>query len=88
MACVRESISGVGFKILLDLFAVSPGPLRYKEPSYEFRNRIAGERKLDNNVAWEYFIMLLDKLTHGVAPIRFIAFSFNRAVVENKVHGK
>lgn len=75
LACVREGISGVGFKILLDLFATSPTPLRYKELPYEFRNRVAGESKLDSNVAWEYFIMLLDKFTHGVVPIRFIAFS-------------
>ena len=38
-------------------------------------NRVAGESKLDTNVAWEYFIMLLDKFTGGVVPIRFIAFS-------------
>ena len=43
LACVREGISGVGFKILLDLFATSPTPLRYKELPYEFRNRVAGE---------------------------------------------
>ena len=75
LACVRKGISGVGFKILLDLFATSPTPLRYKELPYEFRNRIAGTSKLDSNVAWEFFIMLLDKLTHGVVPVRFIAFS-------------
>ncbi|HMN74578.1 MAG TPA: glycosyltransferase family 2 protein [Burkholderiaceae bacterium] len=75
LACVRAGISGVGFKILLDLFATSPVPLRYRELPYEFRNRAAGESKLDSNVAWEFFIMLLDKLTHGVVPIRFIAFA-------------
>ncbi len=75
LACLRAGMSGVGFKILLDLFATSPTPLRFKELPYEFRNRIAGESKLDSNVAWEYFIMLLDKFTHGVVPIRFIAFS-------------
>ncbi len=73
--CVKAGVSGVGFKILLDLFATSPTPLRYRELPYEFRNRVAGESKLDTNVAWEYFIMLLDKLTGGVVPIRFIAFS-------------
>ena len=75
MRCLRAGMSGVGFKILLDLFATSPTPLRYREVPYEFRNRVAGESKLDTNVAWEYFIMLLDKLTGGVVPIRFIAFS-------------
>jgi len=75
LACVRAGMSGVGFKILLDLFATSPTLLRFKELPYEFRNRAAGESKLDSNVAWEFFVMLLDKLTHGVVPIRFIAFS-------------
>ena len=72
---IKAGVSGVGFKILLDLFATSPTPLRYRELPYEFRNRVAGESKLDTNVAWEYFIMLLDKFTGGVVPIRFIAFS-------------
>ncbi len=75
MACVKAGVSGVGFKILLDLFATSPVPLRYRELPYQFRNRVAGESKLDTNVAWEYFIMLLDKFMGGVVPIRFIAFS-------------
>ena len=73
--CIKAGMSGVGFKILLDLFATSPVPLRHRELPYEFRNRVAGESKLDTNVAWEYFIMLLDKVTGGVVPIRFIAFS-------------
>jgi len=75
LACIKAGMSGVGFKILLDLFATSPTPLRHRELPYEFRNRVAGESKLDTNVAWEYFIMLLDKFTGGVVPIRFIAFS-------------
>ena len=75
MACVKAGVSGVGFKILLDLFATSPTPLRYRELPYQFRNRFTGESKLDTNVAWEYFIMLLDKFMGGVVPIRFIAFS-------------
>ena len=56
--CVRTGVSGVGFKILLDLFATSPTPLRYRELPYQFRSRVAGESKLDTNVAWEYFVML------------------------------
>ena len=73
--CVRAGVSGVGFKILLDLFATSPTPLRFREVPYTFRNRYSGESKLDTNVAWEYFIMLLDRLFGRAVPIRFIAFS-------------
>ena len=73
--CVRAGMSGVGFKILLDLFATSPEPLRCRELPYEFRNRFSGESKLDTMVAWEFFMMLLDHYLGRIVPIRFIAFS-------------
>ena len=73
--CVRAGVSGVGFKILLDLFATSPVPLRFREVPYTFRQRHSGESKADTNVAWEYFIMLLDRFFGRAVPIRFIAFS-------------
>ena len=72
---VRAGMSGVGFKILLDLFASAPTPLRFVEVPYTFRPRHSGESKLDSNVAWEYLLMLLDRWFGGVVPIRFIAFS-------------
>ncbi|MDM0111375.1 glycosyltransferase family 2 protein [Variovorax sp. J22R133] len=75
LRCIRKGMSGVGFKILFDLFASSPEPLRFRELPYEFRNRVAGESKLDSTVAWEYFIMLLDRFLGGIVPIRFIAFA-------------
>jgi dolichol-phosphate mannosyltransferase len=80
LACVKHGVSGIGFKILLDLFASSPRPLRYRELPYQFRTRFAGTSKLDTTVAWEYFMMLLDKLCGHVVPIRFIAFSLVGAV--------
>jgi dolichol-phosphate mannosyltransferase len=75
LSCVKNRVSGIGFKILLDLFSSSPEPLRYKELPYDFRARFAGDSKLDTTVAWEYFMMLLDKLFGRVVPIRFIAFA-------------
>jgi dolichol-phosphate mannosyltransferase len=75
LRCVRAGVSGVGFKILLDLFATSPTPLRFREVPYTFRDRFSGESKLDTNVAWEYVVMLLDRFFGRVVPIRFIAFS-------------
>ncbi|MFZ5487908.1 MAG: glycosyltransferase [Pseudomonadota bacterium] len=75
LGCIRQGMSGVGFKILLDLFASSPTPLRYLELPYQFRQRFSGESKLDTTVAWEYFIMLLDRFFGRVVPIRFIAFT-------------
>lgn len=68
-------LSGIGFKILVDLFASSPKPYSYVELPYEFRTRTAGESKLDNLVAWDYGMLLLDKLVGHIIPIRFISFS-------------
>jgi dolichol-phosphate mannosyltransferase len=70
-----HSLSGIGFKILLDIFASSKEPLRYRELPYEFRTRQAGESKLDSQAAWEYFMLLIDKLIGHIIPVRFVAFT-------------
>ena len=69
-----RGLSGQGFKILLDIFASSPTPLAFAELPYEFRRRLHGESKLDTLVGWEYLMLLLDKLTGGVLPVRFLLF--------------
>lgn len=73
-AAVRH-LSGTGFKILVDLFASSPTPLRFAEVPYTFRNRIVGESKLDNRVAWDYGMLLADKLIGHLVPVRFLSFT-------------
>ena len=73
MDAVR-SLSGIGFKILLDLFASSPRPLRVRELPYTFRARHSGESKLDGKAAWESGMLLLDKTVGRYVPVRFIAF--------------
>jgi dolichol-phosphate mannosyltransferase len=70
-----RALSGIGFKILLDLFASSAQPLRYVELPYQFRSRVAGESKLDSQAVWEYFMLLLDKLVGRIVPVRFVAFA-------------
>jgi dolichol-phosphate mannosyltransferase len=72
---VAHSISGVGFKILLDLVASARRPVRFAEIPYQFRTRVRGESKLDILVGLEYLQLLLDKLVGGVFPSRFIIFS-------------
>ena len=67
-------LSGQGFKILLDLFASTPTPFRFKELPYTFRPRQRGESKLDTFVAWEYLMLLLDKLIGHIVPVRFVLF--------------
>ncbi|WP_242513128.1 glycosyltransferase [Halochromatium salexigens] len=70
-----RELSGVGYKLLLDLFATHPGPLRFRELPYRFRPRHAGESKLDEAVVWEYLLMLIQKWVGPMLPVRFIAFS-------------
>ena len=69
-------LSGQGFKIVLDILASSPGSLRFREPPYEFRERQRGESKLDTLVAWEYMMLIADKLIGHIVPVRFVLFAF------------
>jgi dolichol-phosphate mannosyltransferase len=73
-AAVRN-LSGQGFKILLDLFASSPTPLRFREFPFRFRQRQFGESKLDAMVAWEYLMLIADKLVGHIVPVRFVLFA-------------
>jgi dolichol-phosphate mannosyltransferase len=68
-------LSGQGFKILLDLLASSPQPVRVKELPFEFRQRRYGESKLDTLVAWEYMMLIADKLVGHIVPVRFALFA-------------
>jgi dolichol-phosphate mannosyltransferase len=68
-------MSGHGFKVLLDLLASSPEPLRVSELPYSFRERQRGESKLDTLMAWEYGMLLADKLIGHIIPVRFALFA-------------
>jgi dolichol-phosphate mannosyltransferase len=69
-------LSGQGFKILLDLLASSPKPIPFKELHYDFRPRQHGESKLDSLVAWEFGMLIADKLFGYIVPVRFVLFAF------------
>ena len=73
-------LSGQGFKILLDLLASSPRPLRVVELGFRFRQRRHGESKLDTLVAWEFGMLLSDKLVGHVIPVRFVLFAMIGAI--------
>ena len=67
-------LSGAGFKILLDIAASSPRPLRIVEVSYTFRLRAAGESKLSATVVFDYIGMIVEKRSGGWVPARFVLF--------------
>lgn len=71
---VVRRTTGVGFKILLDLVASSPRPVRVAEVPYVFRARRHGKSKLDINVGAEYLYLICDKLVGDWLPIRFAVF--------------
>lgn len=68
-------LSTVGFKILLDIAASAPEPLRVAEIPYTFRERRHGDSKLDSLVLWEYAQLLIDKTLGHLVPVRFIGFA-------------
>jgi dolichol-phosphate mannosyltransferase len=71
---MRE-LSTMGFKLLLDILATIKRPIAIKEVSYTFRSRVEGESKLDSVVAWDFGMLVIDKLIGRYIPMRFVAFS-------------
>ncbi|MGO9487029.1 MAG: glycosyltransferase [Rhodomicrobium sp.] len=68
-------LSGIGNKILVDVFASSDHRLKFSELPYVFRARLHGESKLDTLTVWEYLVLLADKLFGRFIPVRLILFS-------------
>ncbi|WP_120717680.1 glycosyltransferase [Tsuneonella amylolytica] len=68
-------LSGVGFKILLDILATIPGPLRVREFPLRFAARAEGESKLDRTVVFEFLVGLYDKWLGKIIPTRFALFA-------------
>jgi dolichol-phosphate mannosyltransferase len=71
---VVHRLTGAGFKILLDLAASSPRPVRLEEVPYHFRARHRGDSKLDANAELEYLFLVVDKLVGRYIPTRFAVF--------------
>ena len=67
-------LSGVGFKILLDILATVDAPLRVKELPLHFAARLDGESKLDQTVVFEFLVGLYDKWLGRFIPTRFALF--------------
>jgi dolichol-phosphate mannosyltransferase len=67
-------VSGIGYKLLLDLFASAPTPLNYAEIPNRFGPRKHGASKVDALTAWDFALLLLDKKFGAYVPARFISF--------------
>ena len=71
---IAHRLSPQGFKILLDIIVSSRPRLRIAELPFVFRERIAGESKLDSVVMFEFLGLVLSKLVGGVVGVRFVLF--------------
>ena len=71
---VAPRLSGVGFKILLDILATVETPMRVKEVPLAFAARAEGESKLDRTVVFEFLVGLYDKWLGRIIPTRFALF--------------
>ena len=72
--CVRR-LSQQGFKLLLDILASAPQPLRFAEMPYRFAPREHGVSKLGAAVTWQFGLLLLDKLAGHFLPERFLLYA-------------
>lgn len=72
---VAHSLSGIGFKVLVDVLASASRPVRVGEVGYQFRSRAHGESKLDIVVEIEYLELLFDKVSGGLIPPTYFLFA-------------
>jgi dolichol-phosphate mannosyltransferase len=71
---VAPRLSREGFKILFDIIASQPAPLRILELPYAFARRQSGESKLDRRVVVEYLGLLLARMSGNLIPPRALLF--------------
>ncbi len=77
---VAHSLSGTGYKILLDLVVSARRPVKLAEIPYRFRPRLHGRSKLDIVVAVEYLALVADKLVGDFVPPSYVIFGFAGSV--------
>ncbi|MBF96137.1 MAG: Undecaprenyl-phosphate mannosyltransferase [Alphaproteobacteria bacterium MarineAlpha9_Bin4] len=69
-----SKLTGLGFKILLDIFSSAKIKIKYKEIGFNFRKRKFGESKLSTLVVWEYILLLWETRFGKIIPARFVSF--------------
>jgi len=74
LEAIAPRLSGIGFKVLLDILMSSRGNFTAAELPYEMRSRHLGESKLDAKVAYDYFLLIADKTIGTYFPIRLLMF--------------
>ena len=68
------NLSGIGFKIMLDILATAEPRLKVKEFPLKFAQRLAGESKLDHGVVLDFIGGLVERYFGRWVPTRFVLF--------------
>ncbi len=68
------NLSGIGFKIMLDILATAEPRLKVKEFPLKFANRLSGESKLDHGVVLDFIGGLVERYFGRWVPTRFVLF--------------
>ncbi len=71
---VAPQLSGIGFKILLDIVLNAGAGLRVREIPLTFGFRAHGESKLSPRVIWDYCMMLADHRIGGRLPLGLLSY--------------
>ena len=80
-------LSGIGFKVLIDLLASADQPLTVTEVPLVMGHRHKGQSKLDQTVAFEFLVALYHRVFGGIVPVRFALFGTVGAVGMVRSHG-
>ncbi|TIX50466.1 glycosyltransferase family 2 protein [Alteraurantiacibacter aquimixticola] len=67
-------LSGIGFKIMLDILATAKPQLTVKEFPLKFAERLEGESKLDHGVVLDFLAGLYERYLGKIIPTRFALF--------------
>lgn len=67
-------LSGIGFKILLDVLASADTPMKLREFPMDFAARREGTSKLDRAILFDFLAGLYDKTLGRIIPTRFALF--------------
>lgn len=69
-----ENLSGIGFKIMLDILSTAQPKLAVKEFPLKFAERLAGTSKLDHGVALDFVAGIYERYLGRIIPTRFALF--------------
>ncbi|MEC8099867.1 MAG: glycosyltransferase family 2 protein [Pseudomonadota bacterium] len=67
-------LTGLGFKVLLDILSSTKNKIKYQEIDFVFKPRRFGESKLSPLIVWEYILLLWETRFGRIIPARFMSF--------------